>query len=113
MKKVTLIFVMIIANMLSFGQTDEIKFSTVKKIADRTAQTLWGDVSNGEVFPLYSKDDEIIAYRFNFAFDKPFPDKETLIEKCKTYYENGDKDSHWGIGEYGYIMISARKDRGF
>ncbi len=110
MKKFTLVFIIIITSLFSFGQTNEVKFSTIKKVADRTAQSLWGNVSDGEIFPLYSKDDKIIAYRFNFAFDKPFPDKETLIENCKTFYENGDKDSHWGIGKYGYIMVSARKD---
>jgi hypothetical protein len=110
MKKFTLIFAVIIASMFTFGQSNEVEFSTVKKIADHTAQSVWGDVSNGGVFPLYSKDDEIIAYRFNFSFDKPFPDEETLIKKCEAYYEKGDKDSQWGVGEYGYIMVSARTD---
>ncbi len=80
-----------------------------KKVADRTAESLLGNVSSGEIFPAYSKNEEIIAYRF-YSFNKPFPDGENLIKTCKDFYENGDKDSQWGVGQYGHIMVSAIKD---
>ncbi len=111
MKKFLLTLVSLcVYSTLLYSQNNQVPFYEIKGIAINTAQSLWGNVSSDTAIPYYSKNDEIGGYRFNFSFNKSFPDKEALMESCKTNYEKGDKDSQWGIGEYGYTMVSARKD---
>jgi len=56
----------------------------LREIAHRNAESLWGDVHPAEAIPYYSVDDEIVAYAFNYAIDKGFPDKQSLIDECES-----------------------------
>jgi hypothetical protein len=85
-----------------------IPLETVKAIADRNAQALWGYVYSAEPIPYYGFDDEIVAWRFNYAIGKPFPKAEELISACRVYYEAGETYQQWGGDDFGEMMLGGR-----
>ena len=82
MKKFVLILsVFYLMAQSSICQTEKIPLSKLQKIADQTASSTWGEVYTGEAIPLYSLQDEIIAYVFNYSINKPFPQSKVLIRQ--------------------------------
>ncbi len=111
MKKFTRILLgVMLTGQFSFGQTEFVPLTQVRMIADQKAMALWGKVSSSEPLAYYSKDDELIGYRFTYAINKPFPEKEWLKQQCDEAFSIGDHKLQWGIGEYGTIFVGARKD---
>ena len=93
----------------SICQTEKIHLSKLQKIADQTASSTWGEVYTGEAIPLYSLQDEIIAYVFNYSINKPFPQPTELIRQLDDARQAGDKNARWATGEFGYLLMSARE----
>lgn len=85
-----------------------IPFETVKAIADRNAQALWGDVYPAKPIPYYGFDDKVIAWRFNYSIGKPFPDAKELISACQAYFEAGETYQQWGGDDFGEMLLGAR-----
>jgi hypothetical protein len=104
-----LFFVMCIGQF-SFAQTEYVSLDQVRKVADQKALTLWGNVSSSEPLAYYSKDDELIGYRFTYAINQQFPGKELLLKQCREAFKQSDHKAQWGLEEYGNIFVSARKD---
>ncbi|MBC8485604.1 MAG: hypothetical protein H8D45_06145 [Bacteroidetes bacterium] len=111
MKKIIItLLALFCLSTVPIAQTSYPSISEIKKIADRSANDLWGKVFSDDPIPYYSKDDELSGYRINYSINKPFPIKEGLIKSCKEAFESGDHKTQWGIEKFGNIFISARKD---
>ncbi|MBS3768254.1 MAG: C39 family peptidase, partial [Candidatus Cloacimonetes bacterium] len=107
----TLVFIL----MLTFtskllAETEFVSLNQLQQIANRNAESMWGNVNPGEPIPYYSLDDKIVAYRFNFSIDKKFPDKQSLINECNQGKLSNEREIQWGGGNYGSILMSARTD---
>ncbi|OQX73662.1 MAG: hypothetical protein B6D61_12270, partial [Bacteroidetes bacterium 4484_249] len=50
----------------------------------------------------------VIAYQFNYAIGKEFPDKEALTEECNQAFESGNRDKGWGNDNYANMVIGAK-----
>jgi len=98
-----------ITNIL-YAEATVIHLDQAKQIADRNAITLWENVTPGEPIVYYSLDDKVVAYRFNYAINSQFPDKQTLINECNQGKLAGNRKAQWGNGNYGNILMSARTD---
>jgi len=110
MKKFVLILsVFYLMAQSSICQTEKIPLSKLQKIADQTASSTWGEVYTSEAIPLYSLQDEIIAYVFNYSINKPFPQPTELIRQLQDARQAGDKNARWAAGEFGYLLMSAKK----
>ncbi|MBE0661099.1 MAG: carboxypeptidase regulatory-like domain-containing protein [Bacteroidales bacterium] len=81
---------------------------TIKEIAGRNAQALWGDVYPAEPIPYYGQDDEIVAWQFNYSIGKPFPESEKLVSDCGDYAAQKMIKEQWGSRQFGNILIGAR-----
>lgn len=110
--RTSLIIILVIHfhGILLHAQTGNLNLTEINRIAERIAQELWGNVIPSNAIPYYSKNNELIGYRFNYSINKPFPVKDELIKSCKEAFESGDHKTQWGIGEFGNIFISARTD---
>ena len=108
MKKLFL-FVFIFTTVL-YAQTAIVPLDKAQVIADRNAATLWGNVNPGEPIIYYSVDDNVVAYRFNYAINTQFLDKQSLINECNQGKLDNSRETQWGDGNYGNILMSARKD---
>ncbi len=111
MKKslLSLMFIVFLA-LATIGQTEYVPLTQVRNVADQKAQSLWGSVYSSEPLAYYSKNDELIGYRFTYSVNNPFPEKALLLQKCKEGFTQGNHKAQWGIDEYGTIFVSARKD---
>jgi len=89
------------------AQQNQIPLETIKEIADRNAAALWGNVDPDDPIPYYSAQDEIIAYRFNYSIDKPFPQKSELVNQCQMFYKSNQDEEQWGIGRFGRILMTT------
>ncbi len=107
LKKIMLLSLVITFSVLA-AEYEIVGLDKLQQIADRNAEFIWGNVSPAEAIPYYSTDEEIVAYRFNYALGKNFPGKQNLIEECKQMKIEGKRDSQWGVDEYGQLLISAR-----
>lgn len=109
--KLLSLIIMIAMPLWIAAQTyEQIPFKTIKEIADRNAQALWGDVYVAEPIPYYGFDNEIVAWRFNYSIGKPFPDAELLKNTCRELYEEGNVYQQWGGDDFGQLLIGARDD---
>lgn len=109
--KLLTLFLTIAMPLWMAAQTYEsIPLKTIKEIADRNAQALWGDVFPAEPIPYYGFDDEIVAWRFNYSIGKPFPQKDELFNQIESFRTQGDKYNQWGGDDFGRILISARSN---
>ncbi|MBE0640082.1 MAG: hypothetical protein IH598_16330, partial [Bacteroidales bacterium] len=109
--KLLSLIIMIAMPMWIAAQAYElIPFKTIKEIADRNAQALWGEVYPAEPIPYYGFDDEIVAWRFNYSIGKPFPQKDELFNQIEYFRTNGDQTNQWGGDNFGRILISARSN---
>ena len=105
----TLIAVFILTSGIE-AQNSIVPLASVKKIADQKAIGLWGSAKPDNPLAYYSKDDELIGYRFTYSFSNGFPDKKTLQKQCFSAGEQGNRKLQWGIDTYGTMFISACKD---
>jgi uncharacterized Zn-binding protein involved in type VI secretion len=86
----------------------ELSPNQIRQIADKYAKQLWGNqLSPAEPIPYYSPDDKIIAYHFNYAIGKDFPDRETLQQRSEEAFKQGNRDLGWGNDEFANIVIGA------
>ncbi len=92
------------------GQIRNISVEDAQIIANKNATIKWENVSPAEPIIYYSADDKIVAYRFNYAINKSFPDKNTVLQECNEGKQNGNRKAQWGNGDYGNILMSARTD---
>ncbi|NCC72690.1 MAG: T9SS type A sorting domain-containing protein [Sphingobacteriia bacterium] len=107
-KLYTLLFLLLNSLWLPAQTYNVIPLETVKAIADRNAQALWGEVYPAEPIPYYGFDDEIIAWRFNYSIGKPFPSKVELQNQIKGFENEKDSYNQWGGDDFGRILIGAR-----
>ncbi|MGB4204530.1 MAG: C39 family peptidase, partial [Bacteroidales bacterium] len=110
MKRKLLLMPMVLVAYLLSAQVDYVPIEQVKQIAFQNATSLWGEVYADEPIPLYNLQDELIAYTFNFSIGKHFPDKNVLIEKCDLPRDSDSKNDRWLIGDYGNMLVSAKRD---
>ncbi len=94
-----------------YAESNIVPMEKLREIADKNAASLWGDVHPTEAIPYYSVDDEIVAYAFNYAIDKSFPDKQSLIDECESKADDKDKYARWGVDEYAHLIMSNSYDR--
>ena len=81
MKK--LFILIFIFTAVLYAEIAIVPIDKAKVIADRNAATLWEDVNPGEPIVYYSLDDNIVAYRFNYAIKTQFPDEQALMNVNK------------------------------
>ena len=110
MKKLTNLLALCLIAVISFSQTQQVPLEEIQKIANRNAEALWGNVSPGEPIAYYAPNDEIIAYRFNYAINQAFPDEIDLKQLCADGEMNCDRLKQWGNSQFGNILVSARTD---
>ena len=108
MKKLFLLIFIFTAVL--YAEVAIVPIDKATEIADRNAASLWGDVDPGEPIIYYSIDENVVAYRFNYAINTQFLDKQTLINECDQGKLNGNREAQWGDGNYGNILMSARTD---
>ena len=107
MKKIMLLLLLISISALS-AEFEIVELHQLQQIADQNAEHMWGIVSASEPIPYYANDDQIVAYRFNFAIGKSFPAAQNLIDDCYQNKIEQNRDAQWGVGEYGQILLSVR-----
>jgi len=92
------------------AEVKEIPLEEIKNIAMRNAQKFCGDVYMDEPIPCYDRNDNIVTWQFNFSIGKPFPEKNTLYDRCRQ-----EKDGLWGAEwvteEYVRFIMGARTDQ--
>ena len=112
MKKFTTLLLLcaMFSGQALFAGTESIPLNQVKQVADQRAASLWGSVNAAEPLAIYTQQDELIGYRFTYAVNAPFPDRQTLIRQCSEAAARGDKRAQWGNDRYGTIFLSARTD---
>jgi len=109
MKTLTSILCGILLPLILTAQSYKIvPFETIKQIADRNAQALWGEVFPAEPIAYYGQDDEIVAWQFNYSIGKQFPESEKLVSDCGDYAAQKMIKEQWGSRQFGNIMIGTR-----
>jgi hypothetical protein len=96
------------ATELPANDNDAIPLNVIREIADRNAQSLWGEVHPAIPIPYYGTDNEIIAWRFNYAIGKSFPDTEFLYKTCRQFEESSNTYEQWGGDDFGQLLLAAR-----
>ena len=95
--------------LLAHARADEaVPFETLREIADRNAESMWGYVSPGGVFEYHSFQGGIVAYAFNYKIGAAFPAREEVLRSSEVARQTGDKNVQWGADEYAYMVMSAR-----
>lgn len=110
MKKSVLLLVsalLILCSWLS-ATALQIRLNDVVEIGNRNAAQMWGTVYAAEPIPYYGPDEEIIAYHLNYSLKGSFPDPETLKTRCDEALNNESRESAWGVGDYGNMVIGAK-----
>ena len=107
-KFLSLIIVLCLFSFSLSAQIKKITYHDVVDIADRYAKELWDDVSRTEPIPYYGPNEEIIAYHFNYAIDKEFPERKTLMENCNLAFKSGKQKTGWGNDEFANMVIGAQ-----
>ncbi len=111
MKKISALLAWImLTGTCSFALTQNVSLDKIRSIADQKARNLWGDVQGSQPLAYYSSNDEVIGYRFTYAFSQPFPGRQSLLQQCDGYRLAGDSKLQWGIDRFGTLFISARTD---
>ena len=90
------------------AEEDLVPFETIEKIAKTNATSLWGDVNETEAIPYYGRDEEIVAYVFNFAVGHPFPPTEEILQSSESARKDNNKKKRWGVDEYAHMVVGAR-----
>ena len=93
-----------------FADVTIVPLDKAKEIADRNAATMWGNVDPVEPIVYYSLDDNVVAYRFNYAINTQCQDRQTIIDECNQGKLDNNREAQWGNGNYGNILMSARTD---
>ncbi len=83
----------------------------LQEAADRFAQNKWGNVGAADPIPYYDAYDNVIAYGFNYALGKDFPEKINLNSGNEITPEGKAKDTRWGTGEYGNLIMGNNLNR--
>jgi hypothetical protein len=107
--KIITVILALSSHIALMAQDKNIAFKDIKQIADHYAAEFWGDVHPDSPTPYYGPNDEIIAYQFNYAIGKEFPDKETLLDKCNKAFESGNRDAGWGNDDYANMVFGANR----
>ena len=111
MKTFTTFIVAVLISLTVSGQNyREVSLKEATEIANRNAKALWGDVDPAWPIPYYAMDGKLVAWRFNYAVGKTFPDGKELMNRCEQQGLRGDKYQQWGGDDYGRILISARSN---
>lgn len=109
-KKLLLALLAFFAINGTFCQIDTVAIDLLKSVANKNAQSLWGDVYPSQLIPYYSSNDKIIAYRINYSIGKPFALNEDYFSFSRNFAQQGIKAKQWGKGEFGQMLIGATFD---
>ncbi|GEM_PF-1672829 len=110
MKKLVIVFMLCLLGALH-AETRIVSLTDARRIADSNAAILWGgNLGSAEPIPYYGPDDKIIAYHFNYAIGRPFPDKHSLQQRSGEALSSGNRDLGWGVGEFGNMVIGANRN---
>jgi len=109
MRKLVIVFLLCLLGTL-YAETRIVSLTDARRIADSNAAILWGgNLGSAEPIPYYGPDDKIIAYHFNYAIGRPFPDKHSLQQRSGEAFSSGNRDLGWGVGEFGNMVIGANR----
>jgi len=110
MKKITMLLCLaMLAGQVLFAQDLQVPVETVKQFAGSRAAVIWGDVYPDEPIPIYSLQNELIAWSVNYSIGKPFPARESLMELCDQEGQGSGNAGRWLTGQYGSMLVSATK----
>ncbi|MDZ4182148.1 MAG: hypothetical protein U1B83_04665, partial [Candidatus Cloacimonadaceae bacterium] len=110
MKKSVLILLLCLVSIL-LAQTRQVSLTEASQLAERNARLICeADLGAAEPIPYYGPDDTIIAWHFNFALNKPFPDAEQLKLSCDQAHTAGNRKQGNGDDEYFNIVVGANRD---
>jgi hypothetical protein len=109
MKKIGLFMFAFAGAVALYGQADLVPEATVKQFASSWATVIWGDIYPDEPFSLYSINDELIGYSFNFSIGQPFPAKEALMDECNQAGSGVVEGDRWMSGNFGSMLVSATR----
>lgn len=88
---------------------DLVPFETAREIAQKKAETAWGQVTLGPAIPYCDLDGKIRAYSFGVSRGwAGFPNYQAIVNEVEEARRLGAQDQRWGVGEYGSIVVSAR-----
>jgi len=111
MKSVIVLCIMLVwAFCASAFEVREIPLASIEAIAMRNAKEQWGEVFADTPIPLYDAEENLVAWQYNFSLGKPFPNKQSLLERIKaegsTLY-----DAAWNQAEFVNLVLGARSDQ--
>jgi hypothetical protein len=110
MKNLVIVFLLCLLGALH-AETRIVSLTDARRIADSNAAILWGgNLGSAEPIPYYGPDDKVIAYHFNYAIGRPFPDKHSLQQRSEEAFSSGNRDLGWGVGEFGNMVIGANRN---
>lgn len=110
MKRTALLLLVFLVSVL-FAQNPQVSLSDIQTVADRNAREMWGNrLGSATPIPYYGPDDKIIAWHFNYAIDKAFPDDEALKQSCDDALASGNRELGQGVDEYANMVIGANRD---
>jgi hypothetical protein len=109
MKRMMLVFLLCITGLL-FASFRQVSLQEATRIAEAHARSAWSeDVYAAEPIPLYGPEDNIIAWQFNFSLGRPFPDKQSLQQRCAEAFASGNRNLGWGNDDFGNMIIGANR----
>ncbi|MCB5262598.1 MAG: C39 family peptidase [Candidatus Cloacimonetes bacterium] len=110
MKKLVFLLLLCLMSVL-YAQNRQVSLSEAKSVADRNARALWGNnLGSATPIPYYGPDDTIIAWHFNYAINKAFPDEEVLKQSCDDALASGNRELGQGKDEYANMVVGANRD---
>ena len=90
---------------------DIVPIEKLQQAADRFAGQTWGTVGAAQAIPYYDANDNVVAYCFNYALGKDFPEKENLYSIEELDEHGITKVERWGNGEYANLVMGNNLDR--
>ena len=78
----------------------------IKELAVRNAEAIWDNVNAAEPIPYYDLEENIIAWRFNFALDADFPERQQISDLCRNNYLQTNQKNICD-GSFGRILVGA------
>ncbi len=108
MKKFLFVVIPVFLCLSLFAAAREVSPQQTRNLALSNARALWGsELEAADPLPLYGPDESIIAWQYDFAIAKAFPDKSELMAACASDLRQGNWEKAFRKGEFAYMLVGA------
>ena len=94
-------------------ERDIISIEQLQQAANNFAGQRWGNVDPADPIPYYAPSGNIIAYGFNYAIDKEFPEhgRPQFLNESEADTDGVSKNMRWGVNEYAHLIMGNNINR--